>query len=327
MTKRKDPPVQQAELPMKDVTPKTKPIAAEKLPKVRAAAKKAGTAVAHRAPDRAAPTPVDPKNILQMVAALSENKNIDAQKTEAILRIVRQEQDRLNDIEFERTKLAVQIEMPDITKDSWNDHTKSTWARLEKISAVADPIIRRHGFTLSFSNEECPVPDHYRISCIVTHTPTGHKKTYWMDVGMDHAGAKGGGTKSLAQGSGSSQTYGRRFLKINIFDLNVTGLDRDGNALPTIRPKEDRGTSGFPGDFNRTKEGGLSEAPPKPLLASPAQLTKLRDAIGLNEVPEDKVLEHYSIRKLEDIEARFVDPAIKQCQDYGANLKANRNGR
>lgn len=172
-------------------------------------------------------------SILQIAKEASADPRVDADKMRAIIGMAREEQNRLDEQAFEKARLAVQSEIPPITKDTLNSHTKSKWARLEKISAIVDPIIRKHGFTMSYGQADCPLPDHYRITAELVHTPTGYKKSYFIDVGMDAEGAKGGGTKSKAQGSGSSISYGRRFLKVMIFDINVVGEDFDGNRSQT----------------------------------------------------------------------------------------------
>lgn len=146
-----------------------------------------------------------------------------------ILGMIREEEDRISARAFNGAMLLAQSEIPPITRDSFNKHTESKWAKPEKISRIADPIIRKHGFTLSYGMATSPLAEHYRVLCDVSHRD-GHTRRFEADVGMDAKGPQGKGNKSLAQGSGSSVTYARRYLKVMIFDIVIEGEDNDGNG-------------------------------------------------------------------------------------------------
>ena len=259
------------------------------------------------------------KSLMEICKDAALNKNVDAVKMKALLEMAREEQARIDDRIFELAKLDVQNEIPPIEKDSWNEHTKSKWAKLEKISYVADPIIRRHGFSLSYGSADCPVENHYRIVCDVTHTPTGHKKRYWIDIGMDSAGAKGGGTKSLAQGSGSSATYARRFLKVMIFDINVIGQDFDGSRLSVNAPKQ------IEGDASDQTEP-QTEKPKRLTLEATETLVKLIKSSG---VGLDRFLEKYGLKAVIDLDPKLYDDAVRACNAYKseADSRAQKGGK
>ena len=277
-----------------------KPAPAAKLPAKRGAGKKTGTAVS-----TAVAPPSAPKSLMQIAHECALDARVDAGKMQAIIAMAREEQNRIDEREFELARLAVQIEIPPITKDTLNKHTNSKWARLEKISAVADPIIRKHGFSLSYGEADCPVADHYRVTCDVTHTPTGYKKPYFMDVGMDAVGAKGGGTKSLAQGSGSSVTYARRFLKVMIFDINVVGEDFDGRRFT-------RNTD--PGSAESVVEVNQDSEEQK---LSKDDVEDMRAKIEACGVGEAKFCEFFKISNVEDLPPARYDEAVTACFDYG----------
>jgi len=173
--------------------------------------------------------PQPPRTLLQVCAEAARDKNVDVAKMKELLAMARLEQDRAAEAEFNEAMRACSADMPPIAKDSWNQHTKSKWAKLEKISKAVDPIIHKHGFTLSYGMGTSPLNDHYRIICDVSHKG-GHTRRYEADIGTDSKGPKGEGTKSLAQGSGSSISYGRRYLKCMIFDINIVGEDNDGQG-------------------------------------------------------------------------------------------------
>jgi hypothetical protein len=120
-----------------------------------------------------------------------------------------------------------QAEMPQILRDATNTHTKSRYATLEAISKRMNPIITKHGFSLSFGTGKADLPDHYRVTCEVEHIG-GHTKHYHADVPSDAAGSQGTRNKNATQAFGSTMTYGRRYLKMLIFDVATTNEDDDG---------------------------------------------------------------------------------------------------
>ncbi len=322
--------MQQADLPMKDVTPKTAKTAkaAEKkadaaktkLPKPRAVAKKAAakkgsTAVAIHKPGNHVAAHA-PKSFMQVIAEAAADPRCDVAKMQSLLDMQRQIEDRDAEKAFTRAFIELQADLPAIERDGKIEVRKkdargertgdvqqaTPYATFNSIMKTVGPLLVKHGFTLSFSTQPNEAAGRLLVTGLLAHA-AGATRSTTFPLPIEDSGSK-----NNVQGWGSSLSYGKRYCTISL--LNIVS-----------EAKEDRDTDGFPGDFKTAKGGGLSEAPPRPVLASPEQLKKLRDAININEVPVKKVLDHYSIGQLEDIESRFVDPAIKACQDYAANLR------
>lgn len=318
---------------MKDVTPaKPKPsnkLQPEKKPdKTKQASKAVAVATPRRAPAKAAADKAraESKSIIEIAKECAMNPLVDAGKMREVIAMAREEQNRIDDRVFQLAKMEVQNQIPPITRDSLNKHTSSKWARLEKISAIADPVIRRHGFSLSYGSADCPLANHYRITCDVTHTPTGYTKHYWIDVGMDSEGAKGGGTKSLAQGSGSSVTYARRYLKVMIFDINIVGEDFDGKRF-TVEPKHvDRSNgaeteTGNPKGSQPNATGGAApayEVDPNVPKITKDQENKVLDAITDCGVRHATFKKNYQINEIADLPLAMFGEALRACAEFKA---------
>lgn len=294
---------------------------------------KTGTGVVPAKPQRAAAKSAadkvraESKSIIEIAKECAMNPLVDAGKMREVIAMAREEQNRIDDRVFQLAKMEVQNQIPPITRDSLNKHTNSKWARLEKISAIADPVIRRHGFSLSYGSADCPLANHYRITCDVTHTPTGYTKHYWIDVGMDAEGAKGGGTKSLAQGSGSSVTYARRFLKVMIFDINIVGEDFDGRRF-TVEPKHVDRSNGAETETGNPKgsrpNAAAAAAPayavdPNVPKITKAQENQVLDAIDDCGVSHKKFKTNYQINEIADLPLAMFGEALRACADYKAN--------
>ena len=120
-----------------------------------------------------------------------------------------------------------QHEIGPVARSSVNTFTRSTWAKLDAIHAVAKPIYARHGFSVVYSQGTPSVPGLIRIVASVRHVG-GHREEHWIELPPDTEGAKGNNNKTGVQGVGSTFSYGRRYLECAIFNID-TGDDVDGN--------------------------------------------------------------------------------------------------
>jgi hypothetical protein len=140
-------------------------------------------------------------------------------------------QERVLEREAERTfnvaMRGAQDAIKPVLKNRKNKETHSSYADLEQISKLIDPVIHEQGFSLSFGTADCPYPNHYRVTCAVSHTG-GFTRNYQADVPIDNKGPKGAQNKTDTHGFGSALSYGRRYLKLLIFDIATT--DDDGRA-------------------------------------------------------------------------------------------------
>lgn len=266
---------------------KTKEPAREKAPK---AATKKGELVVH-----SGQVPAAPRSLMEAVMIASTNPLVDTAKMKELLSIRADEERKIHEREFNRALFQAQADMRPVYAESWNDHTKSRWARYEAISRAIDPIIRKHSLVLTFGMGNSPMPDHYRVTCDVSlvglTNDEGFTKGYFLDGPSDASGPKGGGTKSAVQGVTSTITYLRRVLKCLIFDVKVAGEDVDGNdpgaTIDEVQAKELR---------QRIENGGPGEA---------------------------RFLAFFKVEKLEALPAnRFNDALVKID-----NFKAGRAGK
>lgn len=175
-------------------------------------------------------------SLLELCMMASRDNDMPAEKVRAFLDMAKEQKREEAKILFDEAMLAAQAEMPKIPRDAFNKHTKSWWARIEQVADKCDPTIRKHGFVLKYGMGEPRMDGHYYVFADVTWNgklssgeKASHTERYGLDIGRDDVGAKGGGTKTGAQGSVSVLTYGRRNLKLSIFDVLVLGMDRDGN--------------------------------------------------------------------------------------------------
>lgn len=143
-------------------------------------------------------------------------------------------EERQGKIDFDEALARCQAAIPQIKPDSFNKHTRSWWQRYETIDKVCRPIYTSEGFSLSFGERDCPVPDKVRVVAFLSRS--GQTREFLKDVTPPSLGAKGGAVMSATHGDASANSYGRRYLLIDIFNISkaIGETDTDGNPLPPM---------------------------------------------------------------------------------------------
>lgn len=171
--------------------------------------------------------------LVDLIQKAASNPEIDLDRMERLFemreRVLAQEAKR----SFFTAMKAAQAEMPIVLKNAANDHTRSRYATYDQVSKAMQPVISRHGFSLTFSTEPSQIPGHLRVICECAHED-GHSKIEAADLPYDAAGAQGKANKTGVQAYGSTVSYARRYLKCMIFDVAVGEDDTDGNSAATL---------------------------------------------------------------------------------------------
>lgn len=170
---------------------------------------------------------VDP--FVDMVERLSTNADIDADKLQKLLDMNVSILDRNAKQAFYAAMNEVQSNLPAIVNNAWNDQTRSRYAKLEIIARALRPVYTAHGFSVSFSQDDSPIDSHIRVRGRLAHRDGHIEDHYHVDVPIDDRGIAGKVNKTLVHATGSSFTYGRRYLTCMMFDV-ATGDDDDGNV-------------------------------------------------------------------------------------------------
>jgi hypothetical protein len=132
---------------------------------------------------------------------------------------------------------ACQAELPGVLKNATNDFTTKKYATLDAIQAVCMPIITKHGFSLSFGSSAPRFPNHLLLWLDIRHKD-GHVERIEGDIPLDGTGAKGGKQgMNATQATGSTYSYGQRYLMKLGFNLMLIGEDNDGiHTLARMSP-------------------------------------------------------------------------------------------
>lgn len=166
-------------------------------------------------------------SLLQAITQAASNPAVDIEKMERLFAMhqtmVRQEAETA----FNAAMARAQAQMVAVVRDRANDFTKSTYATLTAINDAIVPIYTAEGFSISFDSGDCPVAGHIRTIAKVSHA-AGYTREHHNDMPLDTAGSGGKVNKTAIQASGSTQSYARRYLVCQIFNVTTTD-DNDGN--------------------------------------------------------------------------------------------------
>jgi hypothetical protein len=241
--------------------------------------------------------------ILSMIERLARDPSVDIGRVERMMALHRETKLEKAREDYNIAMAAVQAELPQIKRDARNDHTKSQYARLETISAAVDPIITKHGLSLSYGTEPSDLPNHYRVVCTVARG--AHERRFTLDTPADGVGSGGKATKTAVQAMGSALSYARRYLKLMIFDIALTNEDNDGNRMDDDRPQRR--------EPERQPEPIRHDRP----VITQAQADDLRDLLREKKAPERDFLAWLKLARIDDIPADIYAECVEAIRGFG----------
>ena len=157
-------------------------------------------------------------SIIQVIERAAMNPDVDMEKMERLLAMQERILDRQGEVDFSEAMARVQAELPTVVKDAFNQQTSSKYAKHEALAKAIKPIYTREGFSITFSEGEAPKEGFIRIIGVLRHR-AGYKESHHIDLPLDIAGIKGSVNKTPTHATGSTFSYGRRYLTCLIFDV------------------------------------------------------------------------------------------------------------
>jgi len=173
-------------------------------------------------------TPMDPMAMIQLAFQTAIERGEGLQVVDRILEQQKWMMQHNEEEAFNAALRRIQDKLKPITKRGFNPDTHSKFADARDIDKAIQSLLQEERMVLSFQPEPHPVPDMVRIVGVLSLG--AYSKHYPLDMPADGKGAKGGGVMSRTHATGSAITYGKRYLKNMIFDLQFKETDDDGNA-------------------------------------------------------------------------------------------------
>ncbi|WP_272798886.1 ERF family protein [Sphingobium sp. AntQ-1] len=176
--------------------------------------------------------------ILAVIDRAVRDPSVDVEKMERLLAMHERVMAESARKSFMAAFRDAKQEMKSVVRNKYNEQTKSGYADLDAVSAQIDPICEKHGFSMSFGSFPATKEGHYGVSCVLMHEE-GHEKEYSAEVPADMTGMKGNQNKTATHGFGSTMSYGRRYLKLMVWDIATRDDDgNDASAIETINPEQ-----------------------------------------------------------------------------------------
>lgn len=166
-----------------------------------------------------------PMELMQVIAQAARDPQVDVEKMQALLQMKREEEDRDAKRRFNAAFVRCKGEIKPVFAKESNDQTRSKYADAKAIAAIVDPIMDKYGFAITYGTEPTDRDGYYRMTADLLHED-GHEKRYAADIPIDKTGIQGKVNKTDTHAFGSSMTYGKRYMKLLIWDIATT--DDDG---------------------------------------------------------------------------------------------------
>ena len=171
--------------------------------------------------------------LLAMIERAARDPSIDMDRLERLLEMKERAELRQASADFNEAMARVQGEIGPIARDSFNPQTRSKYASYFAVDKAIRPIYVKHGFRVSFNEEQQAGEGVIRVIAIVTKGM--HRELYHYDSPIVTTGLAGKAMMTLTHARAAAVTYAKRYLMGMIFNLS-TGEDLDGNPPADSTP-------------------------------------------------------------------------------------------
>lgn len=130
------------------------------------------------------------------------------------------------EIEFNKSMVECQREMPIVLASSLNEQTKSFYVKYEHLLKYIKPVYTKYGFSMSFGELPCAKENMITVTCELMHSG-GHSKSFSSTLPIDSCGIKGTVNKTGIHATASAYSYAKRYLATMIFNIAVSDHDDD----------------------------------------------------------------------------------------------------
>lgn len=230
----------------------------------------------------------NPGSMLAAIVALAKDPSVDVTKLQALMGMQERMEARGAETQFNQAFAEMEPKMPRIKRDGtveYKDKAAFKFARWETVDAGIRPILREHGFSLSFNTSPRQGEGGgLNITGTLLHT-AGHSKSATIPLPLDSSGGK-----NNLQGAGSTLSYGKRYTTTMLLNIVTEGEDDDG------------------------KKGGMQ-------YIGPGQIAQIKKLIGETNTNEIRFLETIGVSEIQDIAVGEFAIAVNLLNSKKAQAK------
>lgn len=159
--------------------------------------------------------------VLAMIERAARDPSVDLDKMERLMAMKERADAKAAEAEFNAALSEVQDKLPAISergKATVDNKVRYTYALWEDINTAIKPILKAHGFALSFRTD---FTDGIAITGVLSHR-AGHSERTTIKLPSDASGSK-----NAVQAVASSVSYGKRYTAGALLNLTSHGEDDD----------------------------------------------------------------------------------------------------
>lgn len=158
--------------------------------------------------------------------ALQNNAAIDV--IERITALMQEERAYQANVSFDEALNRCQAKISRISADAENKQTNSRYATYARLDREIRPIYTAEGFALSFGEKDCPTAGKTRFVAYLSRG--GVTREYIKDMTASTLGPKGAPVMTQVHAEGAVDSYAKRYLVKDIFNIAIGEDDSDGNT-------------------------------------------------------------------------------------------------
>ncbi|HBG30740.1 MAG TPA: single-stranded DNA-binding protein [Gammaproteobacteria bacterium] len=172
----------------------------------------------------------DGTTLLAVISRAAADPQCDIEKMERLMQMHERMQSRQAEAEFAAALSEMQDQLPSIGERG-NAAGRYTYALWEDINTAIKPVLKAHGFALSFRTD---FTDGILVTGVLSHR-SGHSERTSIKLPADASG-----NKNAVQAVASSVSYGKRYTAGALLNLTSHGEDDDAYRAAVERVSQDQ---------------------------------------------------------------------------------------
>lgn len=170
--------------------------------------------------------PMAESNTVSMFERLARDPSVSVEKLERLMDLQDRANKRNAEEAFNAALAMMQADLPTIRerggiKDR-NGNVQSKYALWEDVNAAILPVLKQHGFSLTFRQEQ--TDKGICVTGVLSHRQ-GHSERTSITLPADTSGSK-----NAVQAVGSSVSYGKRYTAGMLLNLNSADIEGDDDG-------------------------------------------------------------------------------------------------
>lgn len=165
---------------------------------------------------------------IDQLLEIALNNQAGIEVIERLAALQERQRDYAARVDFDEALSRCQAKLTQVSTDALNKQTSSKYATYAKLDAIARPVYTAEGFSVSFGEKDCPTPGKTRFVAYLSRS--GVTREYIKDMTPSTKGPQGKDVMTPIHADAAADTYAKRYLLKDIFNIAIGEYDNDGNG-------------------------------------------------------------------------------------------------